>query len=105
MLICHVELRSEESPDIKPYTHDRTVEKIVVQLGDDVGRIKQKYIKVHCSTCISSDVIVISWLCTSHLNPPPRAWPGESGDNHLIFTSLCFPGGAGVNTHFHFFVA
>ena len=47
-------------------------------------------------------------LCTSHLmchphplkpHPtPPRAWPGESGDNHLIFTSLCFPGGWGEHS-------
>ena len=33
--------------------------------------------------------------------PPPRAWPRESGDNHLIFTGLCFPGGWGG---VHFFV-
>ena len=25
-------------------------------------------------------------------SPPSRACPGESGDNHLIFISLCFPG-------------
>ena len=33
--------------------------------------------------------------------PPTRAWPGESGDNHL---KLCFPGDW-MNIHFHFFVA
>ena len=32
---------------------------------------------------------------------PPLEWPGGNGDNHLIFTSLCFP----MNTRFHFFVA
>ena len=34
----------------------------------------------------------------------PRAWPGESGDNHLMFISLCFPEGE-LNTRFHFFIA
>ena len=33
-------------------------------------------------------------ICTSLLKPPPTwACPGENGENHLIFTSLCFPGG------------
>ena len=44
-------------------------------------------------------------LCTSHLNTPPhphptppRACPEKSGDNHLVFTSLCFPGGWGEHS-------
>ena len=74
--------------------------------------------------CLSWDCcqcqLAVPWLCPacyclacqcdfnapSHLKPPPPTpgMAGESGDNHLIFTSLCFPLGR-VNTHFHFFVA
>ncbi|EDO32367.1 predicted protein [Nematostella vectensis] len=46
LLISHVELRSEDSQDIKPYTHARTVEKIVVPLGDQIVRVKTQYLKV-----------------------------------------------------------
>ncbi|KAK7103442.1 hypothetical protein V1264_018337 [Littorina saxatilis] len=46
LAISHIELRSEESPDIKPYTHERVVDKIVVPLGDELVRIKNQYIQV-----------------------------------------------------------
>jgi len=35
-MISHVELRSEDSPDILPYTHDRKIEKIVVSIGKEI---------------------------------------------------------------------
>ena len=41
-----MELRSEESLDIQPYTHNRLVEKVVVSLGDDIARIKASYLRV-----------------------------------------------------------
>jgi len=41
-----MELRSEESPDIKPYTHSRLVEKVVVSLGEDVTKVKSSFLKV-----------------------------------------------------------
>ena len=38
-------------------------------------------------------------ICTSLLKPPPTwACPGENGENHLIFTSLWFPGGLGEHS-------
>ncbi len=46
MLIAHVELRDEESPDIRPYQHERKVEKIVVKLGPELTSIRDKYFKV-----------------------------------------------------------
>ena len=46
LLISHMELRSEESPDIKPYTHSRLVEKVVVSLGEDIAKIKTAYLRV-----------------------------------------------------------
>ena len=41
-----MELRSEESPDIQPYTHSRQVEKVVVSLGEDIAKVKSSYLKV-----------------------------------------------------------
>lgn len=41
-----MELRSEESPDIQPYTHSRKVEKVVVSLGEDIAKVKSSYLKV-----------------------------------------------------------
>ena len=35
--ISKIELRSEESPDIVPYTFQRKVEKIVVSLGAELS--------------------------------------------------------------------
>jgi Fanconi anemia group M protein len=45
-MISHIELRTEESADIKPYSHERKVEKIVVPLGDELTSVKKKYVKV-----------------------------------------------------------
>jgi ERCC4-related helicase len=37
LLISRIELRSEESPDIVPYTFQRKVEKVVVPLGQELA--------------------------------------------------------------------
>ena len=41
-----MELRSEESPDIQPYTHSRQVDKVVVSLGEDIAKVKSSYLRV-----------------------------------------------------------
>lgn len=46
LLIGKVELRSEDSPDILPYSHERRVEKIVVPLGEELGTIQKTYIQI-----------------------------------------------------------
>ncbi|XP_078592981.1 Fanconi anemia group M protein-like isoform X1 [Branchiostoma floridae x Branchiostoma japonicum] len=46
LLITHVELRSEDSADIQPYTHERKVEKIVVPLGDQLKQLQDRYLAV-----------------------------------------------------------
>ncbi|XP_037080700.1 Fanconi anemia group M protein homolog [Pollicipes pollicipes] len=46
LLISKVEARSEESDDVKPYTHQRQLEKVVVPLGDDLRRVRDKYMEV-----------------------------------------------------------
>ena len=48
LLIGKIELRSEESPDILPYSHERRVEKLVVPLGEELGAIQKTYIQVSC---------------------------------------------------------
>ena len=46
LLVSNIELRSEDSIDIKPYTHQRQVEKIVVKLGDELEFFKTKFLRV-----------------------------------------------------------
>ena len=46
LLISHIELRTEESLDIKQYSHERKVEKIVVPLGDELTAVRNKYLQV-----------------------------------------------------------
>lgn len=46
LLIGKIELRSEESPDILPYSHERRVEKLVVPLGEELGAIQKTYIQI-----------------------------------------------------------
>lgn len=46
LLLSHIELRTEQCIDIKPYTHERKVEKIVVALGEELLMIQKKYIQV-----------------------------------------------------------
>ena len=46
LLIAHVELRSEESIDIQPYTHERKVEKIVVPMSEELKDAQEELLQV-----------------------------------------------------------
>ncbi|CAI9740947.1 anemia group M [Octopus vulgaris] len=46
LLISHVAIRMEESPDVKIYSNERKVEKIVVPLGSEIDAIDKKYVEV-----------------------------------------------------------
>lgn len=46
LLISHIELRSDESPDIRPYSHQRNVEKVVVPLGEILSAHQTRYLEV-----------------------------------------------------------
>lgn len=46
LLIGQIELRSEESPDILPYSHERRVEKVVVPLGEELAAIQKSYVQI-----------------------------------------------------------
>ncbi|XP_016072835.1 PREDICTED: Fanconi anemia group M protein isoform X2 [Miniopterus natalensis] len=46
LLIGQIELRSEDSPDILPYSHERRVEKLVVPLGEELGAIQKAYVQI-----------------------------------------------------------
>ncbi|XP_058396627.1 Fanconi anemia group M protein isoform X4 [Diceros bicornis minor] len=46
LLIGQIELRSEDSPDILPYSHERRVEKLVVPLGEELAAIQKAYIQI-----------------------------------------------------------
>jgi ERCC4-related helicase len=43
ILACDcAELRNEESPDIVPFTNKRTVDKVVVKMGEELAALKAK---------------------------------------------------------------
>uniref|UniRef100_A0A672ZVL9 ATP-dependent RNA helicase FANCM n=1 Tax=Sphaeramia orbicularis TaxID=375764 RepID=A0A672ZVL9_9TELE len=46
LLISHIELRSEESPDIQAHSHQRSVEKVVVPLGEVLAAYQARYLQV-----------------------------------------------------------
>ncbi|XP_063885046.1 Fanconi anemia group M protein-like isoform X2 [Scylla paramamosain] len=46
LCISHVELRSEDSPDIQDYTFQRSIEKVVVPFGEELTSFKNRYLKV-----------------------------------------------------------
>ncbi|XP_037359165.1 Fanconi anemia group M protein isoform X2 [Talpa occidentalis] len=46
LLIGQIELRAEDSPDILPYSHERSVEKLVVPLGEELEAIQKAYIQI-----------------------------------------------------------
>ncbi|XP_039897288.1 Fanconi anemia group M protein [Simochromis diagramma] len=46
LLISHIELRSEDSPDIRAHSHQRNVEKVVVPLGEALSAYQTRYLQV-----------------------------------------------------------
>ncbi|XP_049917156.1 Fanconi anemia group M protein [Epinephelus moara] len=46
LLIAHIELRSEESPDIRAHSHQRSVEKVVVPVGEVLSAYQARYLEV-----------------------------------------------------------
>lgn len=46
LLISHLEFRTEESNDVKPYVFERSLETVVVQLDDKLIQIRDEYLKV-----------------------------------------------------------
>ncbi|CAG5134268.1 unnamed protein product, partial [Candidula unifasciata] len=55
LLISHIELRSEESIDIKAYTHERRIDKIVIPMGEELSGLRLIYIRV--MTCVVQRLI------------------------------------------------
>jgi len=46
-MISHIELRSEDSIDVRQYVHQRKVEKVVVALDGEIKEIRSAFLKVH----------------------------------------------------------
>ncbi|XP_041809701.1 Fanconi anemia group M protein isoform X2 [Chelmon rostratus] len=46
LLISHIELRSDDSPDIQAHSHQRSVDKVVVPLGDVLSVYQARYLQV-----------------------------------------------------------
>lgn len=46
LLISHIELRTEDSSDVVPYTFRKNMETIVVPIGGKLTEIRDRYIQV-----------------------------------------------------------
>ncbi|XP_037342518.2 Fanconi anemia group M protein [Pungitius pungitius] len=46
LLVSHIELRSEQSPDIQAHSHERSVDKMVVPLGESLSAHQARYLQV-----------------------------------------------------------
>ncbi|RVE57340.1 hypothetical protein OJAV_G00215130 [Oryzias javanicus] len=46
LLISHIELRSEESLDIQAHSHQRSVDKVIVPLGETLSAYQARYLEV-----------------------------------------------------------
>lgn len=44
LLISHIEIRTDESEDVVPYIFQRSLETVVVPIGDMLKEIREQYI-------------------------------------------------------------
>ncbi|KAM3967171.1 LOW QUALITY PROTEIN: FA complementation group M [Aphomia sociella] len=44
--IAHLELRSESSIDVAPYSHSRNINTVVIKLGPELTQLRQQYIEI-----------------------------------------------------------
>ena len=66
LLISNIELRSEDSPDIVPYTFQRTIEKIVVPMGKELEDVRQKFLTI----------LEVRSICTGYgIHSGQNVWP------------------------------
>lgn len=47
LLISHIELRTEDSADVVPYTFKKNMETVVVPIGGKLTEIRDRYIQVY----------------------------------------------------------
>ncbi|XP_022052530.2 Fanconi anemia group M protein isoform X2 [Acanthochromis polyacanthus] len=94
LLISHIELRSEESPDIRAHSHQRSVDKVIVPLGEALSAHQACYLQVlekFMSRLVQNRVMAHKDLRTLskyqlilardqfRKNPPPHIKGGQQG--------------------------
>lgn len=65
LLICHIEFRTDESEDVVPYTFKRSLETVVIPIGDKLQQIREDYVDKVCMKCngVSFKLILLkSWI-------------------------------------------
>ena len=46
LLIARIELRTDEDPDVRPYTHGKSIEQVVVPANDELRRLRGVYARM-----------------------------------------------------------
>ena len=63
LLIAHIELRTDDSIDIQPYSHQRKVHKIPVALTDEIKYLLEKYLQVRiCKSGVCLELLRLELL-------------------------------------------
>lgn len=47
LLISHIELRTDDSEDVLPYTFKRSIETVVIPIDDKLQQVKESYTEVN----------------------------------------------------------
>jgi len=61
--IAHIDIRTDESFDVAPYTQRRTIEKVVVKLGQDIGDVQAAYTPVSVAEGVDAGAYNSSFFC------------------------------------------
>uniref|UniRef100_A0AAQ4NNH4 Helicase ATP-binding domain-containing protein n=1 Tax=Gasterosteus aculeatus aculeatus TaxID=481459 RepID=A0AAQ4NNH4_GASAC len=77
LLVSHIELRSEESPDIQAHSHERSVDKMVVPLGESLSAHQARYLQQRSE-----------WKDSDAMFPGCRV-PAASRDKHVLSVDSC----------------
>jgi ERCC4-related helicase len=74
LMISHMELRNEDSPDVTVFTHKRNVDTVVVSLGTYLSSVRERFMLV-CSipvsafyVCDTTEIIFLHFinLCSAY---------------------------------------
>lgn len=105
--ISKIELRNEDSPDIVPYSHNRSIEKTVVPLGPEITQVRDTFLNIlgvcarrlmSLNVLFTKDIgsltkfMVIQSRDKFRQNPPdnfPRSRSGMTEGDFAICITLC----------------
>ncbi|KAK9504022.1 hypothetical protein O3M35_010465 [Rhynocoris fuscipes] len=100
--ISILEIRGEDSLDVAPYTHSKSVEKVVVELSPNILRVKEDFLQIYDKyarrlkdfKALNSNISVMSKFqvlkaCEKFRNNPPRNIPSSVLGSLICDFTVC----------------